>query len=68
MANRFHNQQVRPGNNKTSTPPSPGLGKMGTGMLGKDGVENWTHKGGSNIFGRAIKSFKKIKIHPVSSN
>ena len=68
MANKFHNKQIHPGTNATSTPPSPGVDSRGQHSLGKDGTENWTNKGGSNIFGKAKGGFRKAKVHAVSSN
>lgn len=66
MANRFHNKQIK-SQAATKAPPSPGLGKT-QGSLGKDGTENWTNKGGSNVFGKGTGGYKKIKVHAVSSN
>ena len=66
MASRRHSEFAK--QNKTSTPPSPGLGRTPMPHLGAEGTENWTHKGGSNVFGKGKKGFKDIKIHPVSSN
>lgn len=68
MANKFHNKQIHPGTNATSTPPSPAVGPRSIQSLGKDGTVNWTHKNGSNIFGKAKGGFRKAKVHAVSSN